>query len=190
MTTFAPALAALARALEHVGVAWFVGGSIAAVAHGEIRTTMDADVVVDLHVADVSVLARALDPDFFVDVEFLDETVRLGGSCNVVHRDTGFKVDLFVLRRRAFSRVELERRQRIEVLPGLVVWVATAEDCVLTKLEWYEKGGRVSDRQWRDIVGIIKLQKGALDHEHLARWSRELGVSELLRRACEDSGTP
>lgn len=187
---FGQALAALVAAMEQVGVRWFVGGSVASVVHGEIRTTQDMDVVAEVGPEHVAALVNALRRDFFVDPAFVAEAVRSGSSCNVIHRDSGFKVDLFVLRRREFSRVEMERRQRIEVQAGVSTWVASAEDCVLTKLEWYAKGGGVSDRQWRDILGVLKAQRGALDIAYLERWSAALGVAELLHRAVREASPP
>ena len=187
MLPFGSALAALVDALASVGVPWFVAGSVASVVHGEIRTTQDVDVVADLQPAHVPPLAAALRTTFFVDEILLMEAVQGGGSCNVIHRETGFKVDLFVLRPRPFSRVEMDRRQRIELQPGLSLPVASAEDCILTKLEWFEKGGRVSDRQWRDVLGILKAQRGALDTAYLDRWAQELGLGDLMDQAMREA---
>jgi hypothetical protein len=177
------ALAAIVAALDTAGVRYFVGGSFASVVFGELRTTQDVDLIVEFEVAQVPGLVAQLEPDFFVDEELLLDAIRRRSSCNLIHRQTGFKVDLFLRRDRPFSRVEMGRARSVELLPGVPIRVATAEDCVLSKLEWFDKGGRVSDRQWRDVLGVLKEQRGALDTEHLRRWARELGLSELLERA-------
>lgn len=187
---FGAALRAVAGVLERLGIPWFVGGSVASLVHGEIRTTQDVDVVVDLRSELVDELVAALTGDFLVDAEFVRLAVHSGTSCNLVHRESGMKVDLFLLRRRPFSQEEMRRRLPVPLQPGLVTNVATAEDCVLTKLEWFEKGGRVSERQWRDVQGIVRVQGRHLDQAYLRRWAVELGVDEVLERALRREGPP
>lgn len=172
--------------LDRLGVPFFVGGSLASTMHGEIRTTQDVDLVVELEECHVEPLVESLRAAFHVDVEAVFDAVRRRSSCNLIHRATAFKVDLFVRRERPFSRSEMARRERIEVA-GLSLPIATAEDSVLTKLEWFEMGGRVSDRQWRDVLGVIKGCRGGLDVAYLERWATELGVRELLARALREA---
>jgi hypothetical protein len=173
--------------LDEIGVPFFVAGSVASVLHGETRTTQDADLVVDLEEHQVAPLVQALKPEFYVDEAAVREAVRRRSSCNAIHLDSAFKIDLFVRRDRPHSREEMARRERINIA-GVSVPVATAEDCVLTKLEWYEKGGRVSDRQWRDILGVLKTRRDAMDTAYLRRWAGDLGVGESLERALADAG--
>lgn len=186
--TLPAAVASLTGAFERLGIAWFVGGSVASVVYGEIRTTQDVDIVADLAPAHVPALAAALAAEFFVDAEFLAEAVRTGTSCNLIHRTTGFKVDVFVLRKREFSRVEMARRVPFEFAKGQRAYLATVEDCVLTKLEWYGKGGRVSDRQWRDVLGLLKGREATIDRSYLQQWAPALGVGESLQRALREAG--
>lgn len=183
---FAAALTQVVGCLDRLSIEYFVGGSVATIVHGELRTTQDADLVVNLLAERVLELARCLKDQFYVDAEFLAESVRHRIACNVIHKPTGFKVDLFPLRDREFSRTEMARAKHVVVLPGLRLRVASPEDCVLTKLEWYEKGNRVSDRQWRDILGVLKLHRNRLDGDYLAHWAQDLGVGELLRAALAD----
>lgn len=182
------ALAEIVTGLQAANVPYFVGGSMASVVHGELRTTHDVDIVVDLRPEHVSELVATLALRFLVDAEFVRYAIRHRSSCNLIHRATGFKVDLFLCRDRAFSRMEMQRCQTVELMPGVPMRVASAEDCVLSKLEWFEKGGRVSDRQWRDILGILKAQQGSLDTAYLSRWARELAVDNLLEQALRQTG--
>ncbi len=188
MLPFGEALAQIVNGLELVGVPYFLGGSVATVLYGEIRTTQDVDIVVELRLEHVPPLVAALTPTFFVDELFLRDAIAHGSSCNVIHRTTGFKVDLFTRRDRAFSRTEMARRRPVPMLPGLTPQVASAEDCVLTKLEWFAKGGRVSERQWRDILGVLKHQRGVLDTAYLRHWASELAIGDLLDQALRDAG--
>lgn len=185
---FVEPLRQVSECLERLGVPFFVGGSIASTMHGEIRTTQDVDLVVELEEAQVRAVVEALRASFHIDEEAVVDAVRQRSSCNLIHRTTAFKVDLFLRRERAFSRSEMERRERVDV-GGLSLPISTAEDSVLAKLEWFEKGGRVSDRQWRDVLGVIKGRGRALDVAYLERWADELGLRELLERALRAAGS-
>ena len=167
--------------LDAVGAAWVIGGSIAGSVHGEPRATQDVDMVVALRARAVKAFAEALGRDYYVDVDEMRAAVRSGGSFNAVHFDSAIKVDFFVAGDDAFEAERLACRLRLEV-PGGVLHVDTAEHTVLRKLEWYRRGGEVSERQWRDVQAIVRLQGDRLDRERLQRWASRLGVTDLLGR--------
>ena len=127
-------------------------------------------------------LVRQLDSGrFYVSAAAMDEAWRRRGQFNVVLLETGWKVDLILRRNRAFSREEFARRQAAEIA-GVRVWVATAEDTIIAKLEWAQAGE--SERQLRDVVGILEMRRGELDLEYVERWIRELNLTaawELAR---------
>ncbi len=163
---------------------------MATLVHGEPRNTQDVDLVIELVPPQAEALVAALESQFFVDLEFVGPALRKQISFNVVHRTSGLKLDFFLLRNRAYSRTELDRAAPAELAPYLSVRVASAEDCVLTKLEWYRKGKEVSDRQWRDVLGVLKVQRRRLDLAYLRRWASELAIDDLLARAFGDAGIP
>jgi len=101
----------------------------------------------------------------------------------MIQSKTGIKVDLFKLRDREFSRTELSRSTRKWAAPDCELSVASPEDMILTKLEWFRKGGEVSDRQWRDVCRILELQSGRSDAPDLTKWAHALGVTDLRERA-------
>jgi hypothetical protein len=179
---FAPIIRVTA-ALEQLGVRYMICGSVASSMHGEPRTTHDADLVADLSSADVAALARLLQDHFDADPRAMAAAVRDGSMFNVLDKQTGLKIDVILLRRRPFSRNELERAVATALPGGAVVKIATAEDVLLAKLEWFRKGGEVSERQWRDVLGILKAQQQTLDLAYVRRWAGELGVVDLLDRA-------
>lgn len=184
------ALDPVADAFEALGVRYRVGGSVASSALGVARTTLDVDLVADLRAAHVEPLVERLYADYYIDGEMIHDAIRRRASFNVIHLATMVKVDVFVLGARPFDRVAFERvvheplgDDRERSFP-----LTTAEDIVIRKLDWYRLGGGVSQRQWADVVGVLKLQGSALDRAHLAHWASEIGVTDLLERALAEAG--
>ena len=142
--------------------------------------------VVDLLARHVTLLAEEMRREYYIDTEAMRLAVAAGGSFNAVHFASAVKVDFFVAGDDRFEAERLQRRERVE-LPNGVLYVDTAEHTLLRKLEWYRRGGEVSERQWRDVQAIARLQSDRLDREHLRRWADRLGVTDLLDRVLPES---
>lgn len=175
--------------LDDLEVPYVIGDSVASTAHGLIRTTMDVDVVADLKPQHVSAFISALSGQFYVDEPTVRRAIARRGSFNLIHLETMVKVDLFLAGDRAFDRQQLARRIAERVAPDSneTLWILTAEDVILAKLDWFRAGGEASERQWRDVLGVVKTQGGELDTAYLRRWAKELSVSDLLERALEEA---
>lgn len=178
------------RILEELDVPYLVGGSLASSFHGTPRSTNDVDLVADLKLAHVPLLAAALEAEFYLDRDRMLGAVRSRSSFNIIFLETMFKVDIFVLKNDPLAREEMRRRQRVVVdkESGREIDIASPEDTVLQKIAWYRLGGGTSERQWADLLGVLKVQRHNLDREYLERWAIHLDVSELLRRALQDAG--
>jgi hypothetical protein len=185
------ALAPVVDALEALGVAYHLGGSVASSAHGLPRATVDVDLVAELGPHHVSGLVERLREAYYVEPDAVRRAIATRASFNVIHLETMLKVDVFVPKGRPFDR-EAARRAAphpLEETPGARAFViASPEDVILAKLEWYRAGGEVSERQWHDILGVLRVRGPALDFAYLERWAAELGVVDLLGRARTEAG--
>lgn len=175
--------------LEQMGIPYAVGGSLASSLHGVMRSTLDVDIVADMRLEHIPALVAALSKEFYADDEMMRDAINLHGSFNLIHYETAFKVDIFIQKLRSFDQMQLARRKRsvIATDPEESLYVVSPEDIILSKLEWYRMGAEVSDRQWRDVLGVLKTRAGELDLEYLRHWAGELKVSDLLERALAQS---
>ncbi len=179
------ALLAVARALEELGIAYMVTGSVASSFHGRPRATHDVDLVIDPTPEQVDALARGLEAaGFYVDHARARDAWRRRRQFNVIAMESAAKLDLIVVKDRPFSRGELARRQTVELLSGLRLAVASAEDTLLAKLEWSARAGG-SQKQLEDAAGIVAVQR-ALDRAYVEHWARELGVLDAWRDLLTD----
>jgi len=177
------------RVLERLGVRYIIGGSLASTAYGLVRTTQDTDILADLRPEHLPALAATLQTDFYADDQMMAEALARRSSFNIIHRQSMFKVDIFLPRGRPFDESQLARatHQQLTADVSAQARLATAEDTLLAKLDWYRSGNEVSERQWRDVLGVLKVQGERLDFGYLWHWAAELGVSDLLERAISEA---
>ena len=180
----------IARVFEELGVPYFIGGSMASSVHGIYRATNDADFIADLKLEHVSALISSLGTDFYAAEDAIRTAVRQRQSFNLIHLNTMLKVDVFVMKTAPFSMEEMARRGLVPIgaPPAPQLYVASPEDTVLSKLQWYRRAGESSDRQWGDILGVLKVQRETIDQDYLRRWAAALSISDLLERAFDEAG--
>jgi len=167
--------------LESAGIPYMIVGSFASTVHGEPRTTRDLDIVIDPTAATLEHLLANIDMDaFYVDPEVAREALRRRSMFNIIDMETAWKVDLVVCKDRAFSREELSRRTEQEIV-GVSVPMASAEDTIISKLEWAALGS--SDRQLDDVAGILRVRGDSLDTPYIQQWVVALGLDDLWQRA-------
>lgn len=175
--------------LEQLHIPYLIGGSLASILYGMVRTTQDADIVAEMRQEHIEPFILALQNEFYIDDEMIAGAFQRHSSFNIIHRETFFKVDVFIPAPRSFVQSQLTRAQRhtFTFATEVSAKFATPEDTLLAKLEWYRLGGEASDRQWRDILGIIKTRADKLDRDYLHQWAKEIQVISLLERALQEA---
>lgn len=174
---------------EKLSVPYLIGGSLASTLYGMVRTTQDSDIVAEMRIEHLQPFVSALQDEFYVDDEMIAEAIQKNSSFNIIHRESFFKVDVFIPRPRPYLQSQLARAQKqiFTFETEMSAKFASPEDTILSKLEWYRIGGEVSDRQWRDILGVLKTRAGELDLDYLRQWAKELKVNDLLERVLQEA---
>jgi hypothetical protein len=151
------------------------------------------DIVAALHPEHVAPLVGRLEEAYYIDADMLHDAIQNHSSCNLIYLESMLKIDLFIPRDEQFeaSIFQRARAEEYETAKGAYrFWFTSPEDLVLRKLEWYRNTDLSSERQWADILGVLKVQASALDFDYMHVWAQRLGLSELLRQAEADAGLP
>lgn len=178
--------------LESLAVPYLIGGSVASALHGVARTTLDSDLVADLQQKQVPNFVNQLQKLFYLDEMSIYNAIQHHSSFNLIDLETMFKVDIFIPKQRPFDQAQLARRRAyiIATNPERAVYVASPEDTILAKLEWYRLGGEQSERQWRDIQGIVQVQNQQLDWAYIYQQAILLSVDDLWGRIATKKDNP
>jgi len=176
--TQAELLGYVASVFEDLGIAYMIGGSQASVYYGESRFTQGIDVVTDLKLEHIPALVdRFPAGEFYMSADAAREAVEMRSQFNVIHPDSGLKVDVFVNKDTDYDRLRLDRRQRLPLVPGREAYFARPEDIILYKMLYFREGQ--SDVHVRDILGILRVSGPEIDSAYVAEWAQRLGLNAI-----------
>lgn len=181
----------LTDALDALGIPYAIGGSIASSLYGTVRFTRDADVALYPFPAVADRFCEMLKDEFYISEEAMQRALNCCGSFSIVHFETAFKIDMFLLGPSEFEQQLLLRSRVVrlgESAEGDLCFVSP-EDVILLKLRRITEDDRASDRHWTDIVGVLAVQGKALDLDYLAGRAKGLAVEGLLERALAEVAT-
>lgn len=175
---------------EELEIAYYIGGSVASSAYGIARATMDVDLVANIEIRQVSPLIKALEKDYYIDAEMVTDAIGRSASFNLIHLETMIKIDVFIVKVQPYDSKALARRRpdTLDEESPRKFFLSSPEDIILSKLQWYQSSGRVSQQQWKDVLGVLKVQGDKLDLEYLKYWASKLNLSDLLNRSFDDAG--
>jgi hypothetical protein len=184
--TQAELLRYLVEALEGVGLEYMVGGSHAAMYYGEPRLTRDIDVIVNLDLERLAGLLRRFPAsEFYVDPVAARVAVETSGQFNIIHPNSGLKIDVYVNPDTPYDQARLARRQKLPIMPGVDAHFARPEDVILYKLIYAREGG---DLHLRDVIGIIRVSGPELNERYIIEWADRLGVRAAWEQVRRQAG--
>ena len=172
--------------LDRLHLRYFVTGSTASIFFGEPRFTNDIDVVVDLPMALISDFCIGFPgQDFYVSEVAVRQAVILHSQFNIIHPDSGLKVDVMVPTDTAFNRSRFERIRR--VVPGdYTASFASPEDVIIKKMEYFREGG--SEKHLRDIASMLRLCPDPVDRDYIQKWATELDLLDVWKAILDRIG--
>lgn len=175
---------------EKTGLSYYIGGSLASSAYGMARATVDIDLIADIQQVHIEPLYVSLKSLYYISIEAMREAVANRASFNLIHLETMIKIDIFALKQEPYDQTAFQRKRQDTLAEesSRLFYLASPEDVILSKLRWYHQGGRVSDQQWKDIQGVLKVQGDRLDKTYLKRWACRLGLGDLLQQSFQRAG--
>jgi len=185
------ALQPVINAFDKLSILYYIGGSIASSVYGIARATMDIDLVADIKKENILPLKEMLENKYYIDEDMIDDAINNSSSFNIIHLDTMLKIDVFIQKWQSYPKESFKRKRKDtldESENASEFYLSSPEDIILNKLQWYDNGNRVSERQWFDVLGVIKVQSNNLDFDYLKKWGEHLGLSDLLKKAFVDAG--
>ncbi len=184
------ALNPVVNAFEQLSIPYYISGSVASSIHGMARATMDIDIIADIRKYHIPKLKQLLEDKYYIDEDMIVGAIESASSFNLIHFDTTLKIDVFIYKDEPHQRNALERKVKdtFDEERDLEYYFSSPEDIIIAKLQWFKQGGGVSERQWLDVLGVLKVQGENLDVGYLATWAKKLGLFDLLAKAMHESG--
>jgi hypothetical protein len=178
----------LHQILVSLDIPYYVGGGVASTIHGEPRSTRDLDLVIQIQQQQIDSLVRTLEEAGFYCPAGAVEELKFGRSkiLNITHTQTIANADLYAMDSSPFAVSQMSRRQLLDVEGMPNFWIASPEDTILQKLLWGYRSQ--SEKQWRDVLGMLKLQNTNLDYNYLTEWATALGITDPLAQAMTEAG--
>lgn len=171
-------------------IRYHICGSVASSAHGIPRSTLDVDLVADIQGQHVEGMVQSLNAAYYIDATMIQNAIKNESSFNLIHLETIIKIDVFVLKKDPFDQQVMKRAVdgvlSFDEASPFSVRFSSPEDIILHKLSWFRLGGQQSERQWKDILGVLRVQRDSLDFEYLKSWANYLQVNDLLEQALSE----
>jgi hypothetical protein len=171
----------IATILDELNIEYALGGSLASSLVGEPRSTIDVDMATKLDSSTIELFLNKIPDEFYIPDESVKSAIKLKSSFNLIDTKNSLKIDIFIVDNSKLDVSQIERRILIDI-PEIKksIWVTSPEDQILRKLDWYRLSGGSLEKQIRDVIGILNINKDHLDFDFLHAQANNLGMSDLL----------
>lgn len=184
------AITPVVNAFNKLGILYYIGGSVASSAYGLARATMNVDFVSNISNQHVSKFVKIIERAYYIDENMILDAIKNKSFFNLIHLETMLKVDIFIVKDNEYHKNTLQQKKKNildEDKQITEVYFASAEDVILSKLQWFRMGGNISERQWKDVLGVINVQQESLNIDYLKHWAQELDLADLLDKTFTES---
>lgn len=178
------------KCFEQLGIDYYIGGSVASSTYGISRATIDVDLIAKIEINHVEKLVKYLEKYYYINAGMIKNAIQEKSSFNLIHLETMIKIDVFIFKGQPYD-IKAFGRCKTDTLDDenpRKFYLSSPEDSILSKLQWYKMSNEVLQQQWKDILGIIKVQGDKLDLDYLKLWALNLNISDLLIRLFNDAG--
>jgi hypothetical protein len=181
----------LAEVLDALGIPYAIGGSIASSVYGTVRFTRDADLAMLPFPSAADRFYAMLKDEFYINEEAMQQALGCCGTFNIIHFETAFKIDIFLLGPSDFEQQLLVRSRMVQLgeTAESELCFVSPEDVILLKLRRLAESDNFEEDQWEDILGVLAIQGQSLDLQRLNEYARTLAVEDLLERAIAEAET-
>ncbi|MDY6782330.1 MAG: hypothetical protein SW833_07230 [Cyanobacteriota bacterium] len=176
----------LRAVFDSLAIPHYITGGVASTTYGEPRTTRDLNIVIFVARSQLDVLVSALEQAGFYVPGVEDARAGSMQSLGITHLTTIARADLILAEESEFDRLKLSRRWEIEIPGRGLLYFASPEDVILNKLRWGQSSQ--SEKQWRDVLGILKVQTTQLDFDYLRSLGEQLELTDVLSQAFSEAG--
>lgn len=167
----------VARELNQLRINYMLTGAYAVSFYGKPRTTHDIDLNVEVSLSDVERVCKAFEDSFYVSKEMIEDAIKHQLMFNLIHNETQTKVDFWIVKETEFDKERFGRRIKAEI-HGVPAFMPTAEDLIITKLDWYKQSD--TQKHYDDVVGIFEIQKGKLDVDYIKKWAKQFTFEDIV----------
>ncbi len=176
----------VAEVLDSAAVPYMLTGSFASSYYGVLRATHDIDIVIAPTQQSLKTLVSHLnEEDYYADLKAATDAHRELSMFNAIDNQTGWKIDFIFCKSGPYAQEAFQRRRPVN-FHETMIFVASVEDVIVSKLEWAKMGE--SARQIEDVAAVFKKQHSAVDRPYIEKWVAELGLTSEWARARQSAG--
>lgn len=169
-------------ALGENKIPYMLTGAIAVNYYGRPRLTHDVDLVVQIQLKDAKKIEKLFEDKFYVAFEGIIDAVKYSTMFNLIHSETGIKVDCWILKHKEYDQLSFSRR-RTKTIFDQEMYISSPEDLIVTKLDWYKQSD--IQKHYEDVIGIFEIQQGKLDIEYIKKWAKRFSFLDIVEDILE-----
>lgn len=170
--------------LSQTNIPYMIVGGVATITYGKPRTTHDIDLVVEIYGKNIPELIGVFEGEYYISEEGIKDAILHKTMFNVIHHESGIKIDFWILHRSDYDLESFKRRRKIKIFEK-EVYITSPEDSIIKKLLWYKESD--IDKHLDDALGVLEIQYNNMDFSYIEKWAQELNVEQGWKEIKEEA---